>query len=639
MHRSTRNSPSAFAHRPAGINMHHCVVLSFVVGFVMISRLHAQDAADSKPNVPVVEGQIYDHNGRGVADVEVSLLGDATTPNSAPIAVTRTNRYGDFQLFHDSPLAGSHVVTFTKDGYANVTRDVEIVAGKIPPFVEFVMPGARSVTGIVVARNTGSPIAGAQLRASAGGRYRITESADDGTFRFEQLQPGPGSVTTQADGYAKRTDRFAPADDGGVMRIEMDPERIVRVTTVNAVGAPIAGADIVFISLQIHYGQITTDEKGSGVLRGLPRELTRVLVHVAHPDYVSDESSGRSLEFPTDVYESDHQFVLSFAGSVVGTVTDQNTKRLLQGVRVTVGADRLANPPRDWTGFDGAYTITGVRPGYTIVATYLNGYAPQIGRSTVEPNHEARVDFEIHASKDAAGVVVDGDGKPIAGVLVMATVWRGYALLGAQALTGEDGRFVLTSIPDDEFTVSIESAAYEPLNDQRITPGKTDHRFELAPRMAATRGGASLKIGDPFPSLDMVTLDGKPLKTADLKGKTILLDFWATWCGPCITEIPHIVQVQKAFGDRKDFAIISISLDFDSDEKKLRKFIADNKMTWTHVFGKTGRAQETADKCGVEGIPQTFLIAPDGTLKAVDLMGPSLKTDIQRALESPSPKD
>ena len=370
MHRPIHKQLMTLTRPQANIYTQHRLALSIVVAFFLVTHAHAQDATDSTPKLPVVEGQIFDNNGRGVADVDICLAHYSATPGSAPLAVARTNRYGDFQLFHDTPLTGTHTVTFKKDGYADVTREVEIVAGQIPPFIEFVMPGARTLAGIVVAQSTGSPVAGARLRASVAGRDSNTTSADDGTFRFEQLQPGRGSVATEADGYANQTDNFPPADDNdGVMRIEMDPERIVRFLTVNAVGAPVAGAEIVCLNLQVYYGKVTTDENGVGVLRGLPRELTHVMVGVAHPDYVSDESSGRLLEFPTDVYESEHQLVLSFAGGVVGTITDQDTKRPLQGVRVTVGAERLANPPRDWTGFDGTYTITGVRPGYTIVAT------------------------------------------------------------------------------------------------------------------------------------------------------------------------------------------------------------------------------------------------------------------------------
>jgi thiol-disulfide isomerase/thioredoxin len=70
-----------------------------------------------------------------------------------------------------------------------------------------------------------------------------------------------------------------------------------------------------------------------------------------------------------------------------------------------------------------------------------------------------------------------------------------------------------------------------------------------------------LNVGDAAPDFQTVTLDGKPLRLADYRGKTVLLDFWATWCGPCRGETPHLKRVREAFRGDDRLAIIGLSLD------------------------------------------------------------------------------
>ena len=120
----------------------------------------------------------------------------------------------------------------------------------------------------------------------------------------------------------------------------------------------------------------------------------------------------------------------------------------------------------------------------------------------------------------------------------------------------------------------------------------------------------------------VVDLNGKPVSLADYRGKLVLLDFWATWCGPCITELPNIKEVYEKYHD-KGFEIIGISL--DTDEAALRTFIKENRLPWRQVFDGAGRETPLAQQYGVRSIPAQFLIDREGTVISVKARGKRLK--------------
>jgi thiol-disulfide isomerase/thioredoxin len=116
---------------------------------------------------------------------------------------------------------------------------------------------------------------------------------------------------------------------------------------------------------------------------------------------------------------------------------------------------------------------------------------------------------------------------------------------------------------------------------------------------------------------------------AEYKGKVVLLDFWATWCGPCIAELPHVQAAYEKYHG-KGFEIIGISL--DRDRAALEKFIADRKMTWRQHWDEKN---EVAGAYGVRSIPSTWLIAPDGKVAAVGLRGEQLGRRLARFYPEP----
>ncbi len=112
------------------------------------------------------------------------------------------------------------------------------------------------------------------------------------------------------------------------------------------------------------------------------------------------------------------------------------------------------------------------------------------------------------------------------------------------------------------------------------------------------------------PTFSLTDLNGRPLNSSDYRGKVILLDFWATWCAPCRTEIPQFVQLQKKYGD-EGFQMIGISM--DDAPKPVREFYDEFKLNYPVAMGDEKTAEAYG---GVLGLPINILIGRDGRIYA-----------------------
>jgi thiol-disulfide isomerase/thioredoxin len=132
-------------------------------------------------------------------------------------------------------------------------------------------------------------------------------------------------------------------------------------------------------------------------------------------------------------------------------------------------------------------------------------------------------------------------------------------------------------------------------------------------------------------------LDGKAVSLADYKGKIVLIDFWATWCGPCRAEIPHVVQAYERYKD-KGFEVLGVTLDGPKDASKVRLFAAENRMPWRQQHESRPDTRNTvAEAYEVEGIPHTVLVGRDGKVLRTGLRGNALSHTLARVLTAEKP--
>jgi thiol-disulfide isomerase/thioredoxin len=229
----------------------------------------------------------------------------------------------------------------------------------------------------------------------------------------------------------------------------------------------------------------------------------------------------------------------------------------------------------------------------------------------------------------------DGPVRPLA--QIVATMARAQAGAFGEALTNYkalmDG---LNGADQAEFAANFA----DNLAGSATSAGEVDAAREVYTTLLKKFGGdnATLKqkvaddlarldrVGRPAPSASVTDIDGKPFRFDDLKGSYVLVDFWATWCAPCLAELPRVQAAEAKYRD-KGFRVVGVSL--DETKGPVVDFVRVRKLPWTQLHNATCTG-DLVQAFGVGSIPATFLIDPKGTIVRLDLRGAAL----DKALET-----
>jgi outer membrane lipoprotein-sorting protein/peroxiredoxin len=171
-------------------------------------------------------------------------------------------------------------------------------------------------------------------------------------------------------------------------------------------------------------------------------------------------------------------------------------------------------------------------------------------------------------------------------------------------------------------------------------PAVTEATFKFVPAPGAVAAAPPKEpaMYDPRVKVGAVPLPisgkdllGKPVSLTQYKGRVVLIDFWATWCGPCVAELPNVISAYNKY-KAKGFDVLGISLDREGDRGKLTSFIKEHKMPWRQIYDGRFWQAANAKAYGVQSIPFTVLIGRDGKIAAVGARGEALAPAVEKAL-------
>jgi peroxiredoxin len=184
------------------------------------------------------------------------------------------------------------------------------------------------------------------------------------------------------------------------------------------------------------------------------------------------------------------------------------------------------------------------------------------------------------------------------------------------------------SFQQDEFEKTMNATIKKFPEHKTLAQLKTT--YDMRQLQQNNRQPEDMWVGKQAPDLALPSVDGKPVSISSFRGKYLLVDFWASWCGPCRQENPNLVRAYNEFKD-KNFTILGISL--DKEREPWLKAIKDDKLTWTHISDLAFWNSKAVELFKFDGIPYNILVDPQGKVIAERLRGEDLENKLKEILQ------
>jgi len=193
--------------------------------------------------------------------------------------------------------------------------------------------------------------------------------------------------------------------------------------------------------------------------------------------------------------------------------------------------------------------------------------------------------------------------------------------------------YVLNSLSKDSTNAALVMTLLPTLAPAvRNNPLAEEIQTKIRQRALGIKPQTALKVGLLAPNFTQATPDGRQVSLTDYRGKYVLVDFWASWCGPCRRENPNLTKAYHEYKG-KNFDVLSVSLDEARDREKWLKAVQDDQLPWTQVADLKGWQNKAATAYFIKFIPQNFLIDPTGKIIAMNLRGDALPEALARLLK------